>query len=190
MLKAKYEKPLSHIFNSYILLGDTTSAEKVPMGSKEGLHMKCFARLMADFRVAPALVSPEELRVLYKHMIRHKEGSHALSFRDFVESLVRVAVLAKDKLGNGPKPRESVDSLEGVNTKVVENLLLYMGIAEGMGRGQLDALVKTARDNGHALPSKQLIEMGKSIDCERGLSHVGCAEGLKKRLGKDAAVGD
>ncbi len=196
-LMERYGRQLEHIFNYYVKSGDTAAAEKITMAAR-AMQLQCFVKLATEFRMVPVLVSPEELKVLYTHLIRNKEVDkderlRSLSFGDFLEGLVRISILAKTKLGKaagnrsvldptGPKLLPQISSLdmEEVNAGLMENLLRYMGVSEGMNRWQLDTLLKRVREEVHVLPSK-LARAGGMSNRERNNIGVETIEDLKKR---------
>jgi len=181
IVNKKYGKQLKYIFEFYIKTSEfDSSPQKLKYMASCFMQLKCLAKLLKDFKILPALISPEELKILYKHLIRYKETDieenvRALDYKDFIEALIRISILAKDKLGEAkPENLDSVDQrlkfprksydIEGVNEELIARLLKYMNICEDSHKIKLDKFLQEVKDeSSHAVPSRKLKDFGKRI---------------------------
>ena len=162
ILQTKYGKQLNHIFGFYVKISYADSSpRKANMMTTKGMQLKGLNSLFTDFRVVPALLSSEDLNILYKHLIRYQkvdetEKIQTLKYADFVEAIVRIAVLVKDKLmGTKGLKTDSIDrrlklpinslDMNGVDSTLIEKMLLYMNISNETQSVKLNAYLNNIR---------------------------------------------
>lgn len=179
LLKNRYGPQLEQVFDSYVKFEDAEQDQKPGMASR-AMQLKNFMKLLTHFKIVPPLISPGEVSILFKHLLRGKEVDkldkiRALNFDDFQEALVRIAILVKSKLGIADCstyddsiekklkiPIKSYD-LSGLSVQTIEKLLLYMNLSPGDTKLELEKKIKAIRtEYSHALTLKQLKNIAKS----------------------------
>ncbi len=168
LLSARYKPQLEHIFNFYSKLEDFDLDQEM-MASTSTIQCKTFVKFANQFKIVPTLLEPDKLLTVFNYVMRNKavhvgkETTRALVYDDFLEALVRVAVLAKRKLGlsgasdeGETKDAEQLFDLTGVDADLIEKLLKFMNLTPGEKKTALIQFLKRVRtENQHAVPAKK-----------------------------------
>ncbi len=142
------------------------------------MSYKSYLQLLTHFKITPVLVTAEDSATLYKHLSRSMgdegaERMNALTFADFTEVLVRLAILAKGSfIPTSEAPVDSIDKkvqlpiksydVTGLNVDLVEKLLLYMKLPQAATKIELDRFLNEVRaDQTRVLPLRKLKTLAK-----------------------------
>lgn len=135
-----YQEQLKYLFEHFVKLdlGEIIKANEILMSYK-GL-----IKLANHLRLIPNFLSPDDLTIVYKSIIREKNETDkeeiisALDYDDFLSLIVRLAVILKKKLNFDAETNKSQKEkntlkidMNGVNADLIEKMLNYLGLERG-----------------------------------------------------------
>lgn len=153
-LFGKYEKQLRGLFEFYAKLEDVELNEHMDLNT-ENLSYRAFIKLSNQMKIAPALLTHDEIVMVYKLIMKQKTESakdkkRALTYEDFMETLVKITIRGKEKLirimsggseeelsskeiqskskEGGKKSTALFFDVKEINTNNVQNLFEYLNL--------------------------------------------------------------
>ena len=146
LVTTRYGKQLDHLFGFYGKQ-ETVNLVSDPLLAGRLIQYKTLAMFTSQFKLVPDLVLSEDLSLIYNTIVRNKTAEKKpnvryLDYNDFLEVLVRIAVVAKRELGAAGLPEEPNEEskvapvpvtvkafdLQGVDVPLIERLLQRMDL--------------------------------------------------------------
>jgi len=158
LLSSIYLASLKELFNFYSKLEDPElDQEALSLGVT--IQQKNFTKFVNQFKIVPDIISLENACYIFTSLMKGKptigkDIPKGISFDDFLESIVKISVVGKLKLGvpnNEPdipgeekkeEPPYKIFDVKGMHSGIVEKLLKHIGLTPGEKKGPITQFLK------------------------------------------------
>ena len=144
LLDSRYYTQLEEIFNFYAKFNDPEINREI-IKLANIMQYKSFVKFAQHFNIMPEIVDQQGISLIFNNVVKNKktygkDNIKGLTKGDFLEAIVRICILGKQKLG-AEVESEGFD-MKGVDVMLVEKFLKMLGMIPGEKKGQIVQMLK------------------------------------------------